>query len=1093
MTDRARGEGGSSIALHLGETFKLLIDHKYNTHPDTEAYYTDSSGAKYEKRRYIFVGADQDTEQAWADQQAYNKLPGQKIKGPHGKWAGWTFPNPPDDVVWPESSLDPTRSQPDPRPTPTSPPTQQFNWTGGGWPTNTELPSSNVPQMGIGSQGNVQFSPMTADETTIERAKNEGHPIPPITESPEIAHDLETLEHETEESEFNMQLIKQAIAETHDSEDIETRAKDGEGADQTSLTVHGRYVGPGNPLPAGKPSSKLDEIALRHDIRYHVELKHKHWPYLTYQYADKIMIDEINQNMEQIKQEGNEWLANFIKSLWTTQKLYSAPIGVLLENIIPEMGWYSGDTANKIYNFNQFQHALTRHGKTTWTGLNDPIHLPFRPDRTHPSETDSPSNADADQAAKKKPPKSAPPSSHSPTNKNLSSTDMSTCDANTAPTVDTICTNDGLPIGISNNSTSTASPGGTESQGGGGGAAKCPEKWFGGVTWEGNTFTTYNTRRCMLTPFNTKYLARSGVDNTPSVDIETPWYYFDLNAFSCHINPHTMQEIVEHTDGIRPLSLTITIAEIQAKDVSMGSGSTSSTYTITESQTATMLLHRDSDYDLPYPIGGGQDTIPDHLPGDWYSLPRYCYKTLGGISAEPKEHRITNTSTFCNGTRITNQTWTERHHSVQDSELFLIEGMPCTQLHPNCSWSYQYSFPHVSWALTTQYCWNTRRQDNPCQQLRFYNIKNTHYEDTKQDIDVVMCTSSSDTTCSNECGTSGSNNKIKRKRITVETKGNVDHHNRIQLQNNNVKILRASNTRPAMWLPAPRHPTGDCVFINPANALGIADNKIDSHYAFSNQKKHIILIEEELYSNGTTHSKTCLPGPVTQESAIRTPEGAILINTNALAVARNNADQTTHPAIYTNGECLPPNKTFQLVINTRRGADGPSNSTHIKNSTTDTTNFGIEQCYGMMPGQVAEKQSGFYENQIWCRNPNTDMADGGGNPLIAQWGIKSPPHLILVRMLPTPANSTTDMGKYKSPIMGSILNQYMTFQIQYAMKWEYLPKSRNKCWNPITPPQLPQPSNGHNVIYNLDTRRQGNQYCIPDETWAFKQRIRNRR
>ncbi|AUS83810.1 structural protein [bovine parvovirus 2] len=840
--------------------------------------------------------------------------------------------------------------------------------------------------------------------------------------------------------------IRAGLQELEEQSKMLERVQAGEGENEPrgglTLPKH-RYVGPGGELPAGRPMSKLDEIAARHDIGYHTEIKHGHNPYYWYNFYDEQMIKDIKDNMDTIANEGESWLANFILSTWKAKASFMNPLGILLEHIQPDWNTYYDPTNTHHKQWVAFQRALTQHGTVSTE----------RPATPPPADPDT-SPPPAKKQRTESPNKSASCSAEMTSSCEISSTQC-TNDEDMEYNQTTVC---GMPSSTTDSTIGNTGVQGTgDCAGGGGGSQRCTNKWLGGISWGNNTFTTYQTRRCILQPFTNKYTFTSSVDSTPGITVTTPWYYIDLNCFYSHIPPSTMQEIIETTDGFKPLTLTVTITEIVGKDVSCTTTSSGVPNTVTDSQTATILLHRDDHYELPYVLGGGQETVPEHLPGDWYKLPQYCYTTVG---MESPWGNWSQRPDDCSGNAWTVQC--TNYFSTQDSELFLLENLVNTQLHPGCSWTSTYRFPHLPMAYTTQYPWSTRRQDNPLQKQRIVAVRN--------------------------CCSTQSTDVNKTKQVIEVDQDQAD-----------MGFFR----KPTMWLPANRHRDGDCQIIPPKDR--------DFHLLpVRSGLPPVIVVRQGIFNPlpatgvfGLT-SGTEQPGPPTEDKAVRTPGGTTVLTSNTLTVKRKHKYKNQNHDVHTVYEGKQEQKRlYQLVIQTQRGVGGPAEPDHVQERIIGNTGEKLpgsryplqsEITYGQHTGAVEESESGFYEFQIWERNPNTDLGKGGHKPPLAQWAMEKPPPTIYLRMLPMPCAPCKN--KYtKSPGMKGIINSYVTFQLQYSIKWAYTPRTHTRRWNPTSPALLPPPLPGSTVVYNLDSQKfsTDNQYTLAAESWQFKNRLRHNR
>ncbi|QFP92615.1 VP1 [Eqcopivirus EqCoPV_9] len=592
-------------------------------------------------------------------------------------------------------------------------------------------------------------------------------------------------------------------------------------------------------------------------------------------------------------------------------------------------------------------------------------------------------------------------------------------------------------------------------QGGGGGGTEKKGFWRGGTIWTETTVTTTQTRMCQITPWPSDYTAQSSTSDTPGLTVFTPWRYVDLDAFSVHWPPSDWQNLLETADAFRPVSLSVTIHELVAKDVSVGqTGCT----TITDSGSAQMLILTDDGTNYPYVIGAGQDTIPGHLPGSNYHLPRYAYHTVG----KAPKGKMLNPDTY------STCKWAPyKWEATQDSELFILENDHATVLHAGQNYTVNYHFPKdIPMEPLTQYIWDATRNANPWAKQRIKTVRPfrmTSKEESGQTIEKVTTDESA------------------------------------QGMPNPVLTARRN---PVTWLPGPRHRDGDYLII-PEGAFGQVRGV--------GTEEPVVLNRDTIFA-GVSKSKarcqrTLQPGPRSNEGAIQLPDGTLVVTTNAFLYKTPKEGINVNPKQWQGGY-----EGERLQLRFARGYDDPSAPMHIRERIVprrgnfdsaklqlteqedwehyDWTGKQKEITYGDTIGQAIEYRTGSLESQIWVRIPNTDTTLG--RPPLGIWALRQPPPMILLRMVPTPGPPDQNEGNNTITILPptSFLNQYMNFWISYEMTWEYIPRNKNlRRWNPVPPSNIPMGGDAR-PIYTLN---ENGQYNLPPFTWPMRDRPRRMR
>nr|UTQ48813.1 capsid VP1 [Horse parvovirus CSF] len=578
--------------------------------------------------------------------------------------------------------------------------------------------------------------------------------------------------------------------------------------------------------------------------------------------------------------------------------------------------------------------------------------------------------------------------------------------------------------------------------GGGGGGCGLPTKgiWKGGVYWEGTHVLTKQTRQCQLTPYPTDYTTKPAVQDSPGIIVLTPWKYLDINMMSSNWPPSAYQILLETADALRPKTLKITIEDIVGKDITKSDNCTN----ITDSCNITILVTKDDGHKFPYVLGGGQTTVPGHLPGGNYYPSRYAYRTVG--SAKKDWYKSTTggaKSSLCPGIPFPWQ-------ATQNTELFILENQDLTIIRPGGSFTVTYEFPDLPSEQTTQYMWDTRRNDNPWAKQRLKVAR-----PLKKGLTKIQ---------SDESGS------------TIP--------NALGLQRRN----------PAMWLATPRPRDGDLLIIPSGK-----EDAIPESLKTYGRLDPLILMRDTLHyttnRDRVASQVTLQPGPRTQDTAIMTPDGTLVLTSNTMLIRQEregiNIKEEANNLLDTNE---------RLVLHRNRGYDGPAEPLHIREhilariptlQPEDWEHYDMqlknkEITLGAMAGLVVETQSGHLEAQIWQREPNTDRMIPGGSP-IALWSMKTPPPTIYLRMLPTMGPPNLGLTNTGLAVLNpsSFLDQYVNFNLKYEIGWEIKPRNRNTTrWNPQTPVELPLSAG---PIFTLT---EDGTYNLPPTTWQLKNRPR---
>nr|QRY06292.1 capsid protein [Copiparvovirus ungulate6] len=768
------------------------------------------------------------------------------------------------------------------------------------------------------------------------------------------------------------------------------------------------YLGPGNPVPNGPPVDKLDAAAAKHDIRYDAMLKHGDIPYLKHNWADEAMSRDLE------KDEPKSWVGNAARALWQAKKTTTKVVAPMMNSVLP---------------VKPIQSEWSKVSKTEVDSTsNSTLSSPQKCNRKS-VEKETATSKEATAKKKKRPRPKGSSESSGPVNHNMASS------------------------GNGNGLDSDMGDGGggehvdKEAAGGGGGAPECGGSWWGGSKVNGHHLTTFQTRRCILSPWPDQYRTQYNYSLVPEVVHITPWSYIDLNSLSAHFSPHDFYQMIENADAFRPRAMTVKIHELVFKDV--GKKESNSETTVADSGSAFLSLINDSNYDFPYVSGAGQDTVPGHLPGQPYNLPLYAYTTVGVVG------------TICEKSR------SAKTLPTQNSEFYLLENHPAKLLHSGQCWEHTYHFPELPFEKLTQYVWDTRRQYNPIQTQRFVLLKRPAGQETSTD----------------ETAQKAWNNKLQ------------DQFNKHALPYDQEKM-------PSQWLQGPRHADGDLIIIHDWDRMKSLVNQagdcLRGVQAPQPKKARLtgeppLIVTRDTFKQLTVYSRseTLQPGPQTQQAAEITPDGTTIISANTVGVIEKAHEKMLNPGAVEGYMRLP---LLQKI-----GHQDPTDPRHIReveypktaedgwgNVGTSTTK---EVSYALMPGQVLEKPSGHLESQIWTKIPNTDDMTKPTIPLLSLWAMHNPPPQVFLRMFPQfgPPGSKKFSASVQTP---TFLNQYCQFLLSYSIEWELIPRSHRKAqWNPE--PNVAMPTNIKGPPFQLSGSN--DEYHLPTHLSMMRQRARTKR
>nr|QQD86411.1 capsid protein [Porcine parvovirus 6] len=852
---------------------------------------------------------------------------------------------------------------------------------------------------GAGGGGSSGFiippKPPSPDHTPDPPPPPPPSPIPPPTSAPDAE------EHE----------LKRAKQEKQEEDELMQRIKSGEGEGERGgfvLPSH-HYTGPRNPVPAGKPADPVDESSARHDIRYGQRLKHGDWPYLWGKDLDNAQRDEIIKALQSHVKVGTQLAGNIVRSIWKAKELLTEPVYELLKSILPP---------------SDLSKVPLPHSQQT-----DRTEDPETPGETRGTGSDSPRSPRPSGSTED----GGGPSSESrlPGTKVPVDPSATTSDAKRQRTEEGMDISSCCPGGIS--ASGAASNNSGLACGGGGGTNLGTESLVSGCQFGKSSVVTSSFRRCLISPWPDKYCCSSAHDLIPGVVYETPWCYYDLNVISAHFSPSAWQRLLEDYDAFRPKSLKVTIQSLVFKDVCQGAEKQT---TVQDSQSATIAIFEDKDYDYPYVMGGGQKTVPGHLPGQPYNLPKYSYRTLGSVKESNRASMGGSGYTF---------------KSNQDTELFLLETHDSTLIRGGGTFEQYYEFPNdLPFENLTQYPWDIRRQDNPLYQQRI----------------TVMSGSDRDT-------------------VGIL---DGDFYSPFRFK---------GHDRPAMWLPGQRLIQGKFIDTHPipnTGRSGVHPN--DFHTRGDGHGDTHRTHEERIYSLDTglaampraAHRPTLQPGPRTLSHAVRRPDGSTVVTANACAYAYTQENPHQEPWSDLNVR----HTMYRLAYQRQKGFQQPGDPLHIRTHACygdgDVTIPKEESLWPTVLGSCTEKSPACLESQIWCKTPNVDMVYGEHTPPLALWGMRAPPPHVFLRMLAQegPPNVSTCRPAQSGQ---TFINQYGQFLLCFTMVWEVKPRPKSiKQWNPRPPISIPVGQSGPAFILDQD-----GYYRLPEHVWSARERIRSKR
>lgn len=820
-------------------------------------------------------------------------------------------------------------------------------------------------------------------------------PTPPPTPAPDAEkHELERAKQEKQEEDELMHRIKSG---------------EGEGERGGLVLPQHRYTGPGNPVPAGKPADPVDESSARHDIRYGQRLKHGDWPYLWGKDLDNAQRDEIIKALHSHTKVGTKLAGNIVRSIWKAKELFTEPIYELLKSILPP------SDLSKVPLPHSPQTDRTEHPETSGETRGTGSDSPRSPRPSESAEDGGGSSSESRLPGTKVPVDPFATTSEAKRQRTEEGMDVSSC----------------CPGGISASGAASNTSG--LACGGGGGTNLGSESLVSGCQFGKNSVVTSSFRRCLISPWPDKYCCSSAHDLIPGVVYETPWCYYDLNVISAHFSPSAWQRLLEDYDAFRPKSLKVTIQSLVFKDVCTGAEKQT---TVQDSQSATISIFEDTDYEFPYVMGGGQKTVPGHLPGQPYNLPKYSYRTLGAVKESNRPSMGGSGYSF---------------KANQDTELFLLETHDATLIRGGGTFEQYYEFPNdLPFENLTQYPWDIRRQDNPLYQQRI-----TVMSGTDRDQAGILA---------------------------------GDFYSPFRFK---------GHDKPAMWLPGQRLIQGNFIDthrIPNTGRSGVHPNDFHTHGDGhgDNHRTH----EERIYTLDTglaampraAHRPTLQPGPRTLSHAVKRPDGSTVVTANACAYAYTQENPHQEPWSDLNVR----HTMYRLAYQHQKGFQQPGDPLHIRTHACygdgDVSIPKEESLWPTVLGSCTEKTPACLESQIWCKRPNVDMVYGEHTPPLALWGMSAPPPHVFLRMLAQegPPNVSTCRPAQSGQ---TFINQYGQFLLCFTMVWEVKPRPKSiKQWNPRPPIHIPDGQSGPAFILDQD-----GYYRLPEHVWSARERIRSKR
>ncbi|AAA74975.1 VP2 [Simian parvovirus] len=161
---------------------------------------------------------------------------------------------------------------------------------------------------------------------------------------------------------------------------------------------------------------------------------------------------------------------------------------------------------------------------------------------------------------------------------------------------------------------------------------------------------------------------------SPVMAYATPWHYIDVNCASLYFSPLEFQRLLENYGSIKPSSMSVTLSEVCIKDVTDKPGGG---VQVTDSTTGKLCFLVDDEYQFPYVLGQGQDTLAPELPIWTYLLPQYAYLTVGEVNTKG----------------LTSST---RKQPSEESAFYVLEHANCLLLGTGSSISTAYTFPPLT-------------------------------------------------------------------------------------------------------------------------------------------------------------------------------------------------------------------------------------------------------------------------------------------------------------------------------------------------------------------------------------------------------------
>nr|APC23165.1 VP1 [Simian erythroparvovirus 2] len=191
-------------------------------------------------------------------------------------------------------------------------------------------------------------------------------------------------------------------------------------------------------------------------------------------------------------------------------------------------------------------------------------------------------------------------------------------------------------------------------------------------------YTAEHAYRVFSPPAENCHKAATGESNvcaiSPVMGYATPWHYIDVNCAALYFSPLEFQRLLENYGSIKPSSMSVTLSEVCIKDVTDKPGGG---VQVTDSTTGRLCFLVDDEYQFPYVLGQGQDTLAPELPIWTYLLPQYAYLTVGEVNTKG----------------LTSST---RKQPSEESAFYVLEHANCLLLGTGSSISTSYTFPPLT-------------------------------------------------------------------------------------------------------------------------------------------------------------------------------------------------------------------------------------------------------------------------------------------------------------------------------------------------------------------------------------------------------------